>query len=38
MLWTADVDWEIFYNSYFQTYLQRDVRNLTKVSNEMDFC
>ncbi|GAB1825608.1 MAG: ATP-binding protein [Burkholderiales bacterium] len=36
-LWTADVDWEIFYDSYFQTYLQRDVRNLTKVSNEMEF-
>ena len=32
-----DVNWEIFYSSYLQTYLERDIRNLTVVSNEMTF-
>lgn len=30
-------DWELFYSSYLQTYLQRDVRALTQVGNEMSF-
>lgn len=36
-LWQDEIDWEIFFDSYFQTYLQRDVRNLTAISNELDF-
>jgi hypothetical protein len=33
----ASMDWEIFYRSYVQTYLQRDVRDLTRVGDEMTF-
>ena len=29
--------WEMFYESYLQTYIERDIRQLTAVSNEMDF-
>ncbi len=28
---------DIFYNSYIQTYIQRDVRDLTRVGNERTF-
>jgi predicted AAA+ superfamily ATPase len=28
---------DIFYNSYIQTYIQRDVRDLTRVGNEQTF-
>ncbi len=28
---------DLFYSSYVQTYIQRDVRNLTNVGNEMTF-
>lgn len=28
---------DMFYNSYIQTYIQRDVRDLTKVGNEQAF-
>lgn len=28
---------EMFYNSYLQTYIQRDVKDLTKVGNELTF-
>lgn len=31
------IDRDIFYSSYTQTYLQRDVRQLTNVGNEMAF-
>lgn len=30
-------DWEIYYSSYVQTYLQRDVRLLTQVADERAF-
>lgn len=32
-----DNDWELFYESYVQTYVERDIRELTAVSNESDF-
>ena len=31
------VDWEIYYRSYVDTYLQRDIRDLMQVADEMDF-
>jgi predicted AAA+ superfamily ATPase len=33
----GDVDRDLFYNSYVRTYLQRDVRDLSKVGDEMAF-
>ena len=30
-------DWEIFYSSYLQTYIERDIKDLNAVKNEMDF-
>jgi len=32
-----NTDRDIFYNSYIQTYIQRDVRDLTRVGDEMAF-
>ncbi|MFO8058882.1 MAG: ATP-binding protein [bacterium] len=32
-----DVDRDLFYGSYVQTYLQRDVRDLARVGDEMSF-
>jgi len=32
-----NIDRDLFYSSYIQTYLQRDVRNLLNVGNEGDF-
>ncbi len=32
-----DMDWETYYRSYVNTYLQRDIRSLTQVADEMDF-
>lgn len=35
-----DMDWNIYYQSYVQTYIERDVRQITQVGNEkvfMDF-
>lgn len=32
-----NVDWETYYRSYVETYLQRDVRDLTQVADEMQF-
>lgn len=32
-----DMDWETYYRSYVNTYLQRDIRNLAQVADEMDF-
>jgi predicted AAA+ superfamily ATPase len=29
--------WDVFYKSYVQTYIQRDVRDLTKVGDEVAF-
>ena len=31
------MDWETYYRSYVNTYLQRDIRSLTQVADEMDF-
>jgi predicted AAA+ superfamily ATPase len=33
----ADMDRDLFFSSYLQTYLQRDVRDLAKVGDEMAF-
>jgi uncharacterized protein len=33
----SDIDRDMFYNSYIQTYIQRDVRDLTQVGNELSF-
>lgn len=30
-------NWETFYGSYLQTYLERDIRDLTSISDEMSF-
>lgn len=32
-----NIDWEIYYRSYVDTYLQRDIRDLTQVADEMQF-
>ncbi len=32
-----EVDRDLFYSSYVQTYLQRDIRDLANVGNEMTF-
>lgn len=32
-----DTDWEEFYASYVQTYIQRDIRDLTQVADELSF-
>lgn len=32
-----EVDWETYYRSYVDTYLQRDIRDLTQVADEMQF-
>jgi predicted AAA+ superfamily ATPase len=33
----AEMDKELFYSSYVQTYLQRDIRDLARVGDEMAF-
>ena len=33
----AHMDWETYYRSYVDTYLQRDIRDLAQVADEMDF-
>lgn len=33
----ADIDLETYYLSYINTYLQRDIRDLTQVADEMSF-
>lgn len=32
-----NVDWEIYYRSYVDTYLQRDIRDIAQVADEMQF-
>ena len=32
-----NVDWETYYRSYIDTYLQRDIRDLAQVVDEMQF-
>ena len=37
-LYTEDtIDWEIYYRSYVNTYLQRDIHDLAQVADEMQF-
>ena len=36
-LYVQEMDWEIYYRSYVNTYLLRDVRDLTQVGDEMQF-
>lgn len=36
-LYETDVDWQLFYSSYVQTYLSRDVNDLMKIKNHMKF-
>jgi hypothetical protein len=36
-LYANDVSTDIFFSSYLQTYLQRDVRDLAQVGNELSF-
>lgn len=31
------MDWETYYRSYVDTYLQRDIRDLAQVADEMEF-
>ena len=33
----ANIDWEDFYSSYVQTYIERDIRDLTDSGDEMQF-
>ncbi len=32
-----DKNWELFYSSYVQTYIEKDIREILKITNEMDF-
>ena len=32
-----NISWEAYYRSYVETYLQRDIRDLTQVADEMQF-
>ncbi|MDR1834675.1 MAG: ATP-binding protein [Fusobacteriaceae bacterium] len=32
-----DFDWEMFYGAYVKTYIERDVRKLTQVGDELKF-
>ena len=34
---SSDKIWKLFYDSYLQTYIERDVRQIIKVSNELLF-
>jgi len=34
---TNNVDWGLFYSSYIKTYIERDVRQLTNIGNELAF-
>lgn len=36
-LYEADVDWQLFYSSYVQTYLNRDVNDLLNVKDQLKF-
>lgn len=32
-----DIDWQLYYSSYVKTYIERDVRDLTQVGDELAF-
>ncbi len=36
-LYENEMDWQLFYASYVQTYLSRDVNELTKIKDHMKF-
>ncbi|GHU43462.1 ATPase [Betaproteobacteria bacterium] len=37
-LYQADTDhWQLFYDAYVQTYVERDIKGLTAISSEMNF-
>jgi len=37
MVLAGSKDWEIFYRSYVQSYLQRDVRDFAQIGDELSF-
>ncbi len=37
LVYNKEIDWEVYYSSYIQTYIGRDVRNLTQVADENAF-
>lgn len=37
LLLNEDYDWQLFYASYVKTYIERDVRELTQVGDEVKF-
>ena len=37
LVYNEQIDWDVYYNSYVQTYIERDVRNLTQVADENSF-
>jgi len=36
-MYAYELDWQMFYASYTKTYIERDVRELTKVGDELKF-
>jgi predicted AAA+ superfamily ATPase len=36
-LYSQELDWKIYYGSYTRTYIERDVRDLTKIGDEQKF-
>lgn len=36
-MYAGDLDWQMFYASYTKTYIERDVRDLTQVGDELKF-
>jgi len=34
---TGETEWEIFYSSYLNTYLERDIKDLAQVGDEISF-
>lgn len=36
-LYSSDIPLEVFFSSYIQTYLQRDIKDLTQVGDELTF-
>jgi predicted AAA+ superfamily ATPase len=37
LVYNPEKDWEVFYSSYVQTYIERDVKQLTQVADEAHF-
>ena len=36
-MYSQELDWKIYYGSYTKTYIERDVRDLTKIGDEQKF-